>query len=63
MKLHYKQKEEEDEMDIKIQSPIIGSGGEDISFQHLIDEDNNNQNNASVFDSLEGGCKYKTTRD
>jgi hypothetical protein len=31
MKLHYKKKEE-DEMDLKIQSPLIGSGGEDISF-------------------------------
>ena len=50
-------------MDLKIQSPIIGSGGEDISFQHLIDEENNNQNNGSMYDSLEGGCKYKMSRD
>lgn len=32
MNLYYKKKEEEDEMDLKIQTPIIGSGAEDISF-------------------------------
>ncbi len=62
MNLHYKKKEEEEEMDLKIQTPMIGSGAEDISFQHIIDEENINQNNASVFDSLEGG-KYKMSRD
>ena len=33
MKLHYKKKEDQQEdMDLNIQSPIIGSAGEDISF-------------------------------
>ncbi len=48
---------------MKVQSSIIGSGGQDISFIRVIEEENNNPNNASMFDSLEGGCKYKQSRD
>ena len=63
MNLNYQRNVEEDEEDIKVQSSIIGSGGQDISFIRVIEEEINNPNNASMFDSLEGGCKYKQSRD